>query len=120
MLQLGRVDYFPRAITEIQSELQSHSVLDLAIAPELVLYYPAPLYYFVHPDKTQLAEDIEYGLREAIADGSMKQLFLQHFADDIAQAQLQQRRVIRLENPFLHPDTPLQDDSLWFIPQRGY
>ena len=50
----------------------------------------------------------------------MKQLFLQHFADDIAQAQLQQRRVIRLENPFLHPDTPLQDDSLWFIPQRGY
>ncbi|MFT5545677.1 MAG: hypothetical protein ACI832_000144 [Rheinheimera aquimaris] len=120
MLQLGRVDYFPRTITEIQSELHSHPNLDLAIAPELVLYYPAPLYYFVHPDKTQLAQDIEYGLRAAIADGSMKQLFLQHFGDDIAQAHLQQRRVIRLQNPFLHPDTPLQDDSLWFKPQRGY
>lgn len=120
MLHLGRVDYFPRTVTEIQSELHSHSDLGLAIAPELVLYYPAPLYYFVHPDKAQLAQDIEQGLRVAIADGSMKQLFLQHFAEDIALAQLQQRRVIRLQNPFLHADTPLQDDSLWFKPQRGY
>lgn len=120
MLQLGRVDYFPRAITEIQSELHSHTALQLAIAPKLVLYYPAPLYYFVHPAKTQLAQDIEQGLRKAIDDGSMQQLFLQHFADDIALAQLQQRQIIRLHNPFLHDDTPLNDDSLWFNPELGY
>lgn len=120
MLQLGRVDYFPRSISEIQSELHSHTGLELAIAPGLVLHYPAPLYYFVHADNTALANDIEQGLRLAIADGSMQQLFLQHFADDIAKAQLLQRHVIQLQNPFLPKHTPLQDSSLWFTPERGY
>ncbi|WP_143039949.1 transporter substrate-binding domain-containing protein [Rheinheimera pacifica] len=120
MLQLGRADYFPRSISEIQSELQTKAGHHLAIADHLVLYYPAPLYYFVNPNRPQLAQAIEQGLRSALHDGSMRQLFLQHFAGTIAQAELAKRRVIRLDNPFLHPDTPLQDDNLWFNPELGY
>ena len=120
MLQLGRVDYFPRGLTEIQSELASRDEFQLMIAPGLVIYYPAPLYFFVHPTQTQLAQDIERGLRIAMRDGSMKQLFMQHFADDIAQAQLQQRKVIRLQNPYLTDMPPLNDSSLWFDPELGY
>ncbi|MDP2715025.1 ABC transporter substrate-binding protein [Rheinheimera sp.] len=120
MLQLGRVDYFPRSLSEIQSELQTKAGDSLAIADNLALYYPAPLYYFVNPNRPQLAQAIEQGLRLAMHDGSMQQLFLQHFADAIAQAELTERRVIRLNNPFLHPDTPLQDNSLWFNPELGY
>ncbi|MEO3677985.1 substrate-binding periplasmic protein [Rheinheimera fenheensis] len=120
MLQLGRVDYFPRSLTEIPSELHSKASYRLTIADNLVLHYPAPLYYFVHPSRPQLAQAIEQGLRQAMADGSMQQLFLQHFADAIAQARLTERRIIRLENPFLHPDTPLNNHSLWFNPELGY
>lgn len=120
MLRLGRVDYFPRAVSEIQAELQSPLGQQLAIADGLVLYYPAPQYYFVHPDNKPLAQAIEQGLQLAINDGSMQQLFLQHFAAVIASARLTQRRVIRLNNPFLPANTPLQDSSLWFTPEHGY
>lgn len=120
MLQLGRADYFPRSLSEIQSELQTKAEYQLTIANGLALYYPAPLYYFVNPERPQLAQAIEQGLRLAMHDGSMQQLFVQHFADAISQARLTERQIIRLHNPFLHELTPLYDDSLWFNPERGY
>lgn len=120
MLQLGRVDYFPRSISEIDSELAAHAAEGLAIADGLVLYYPAPSYFFVSPKRPDLAKKIELGLRMAIADGSLQQLFLQHFAQDIRRARLNERRIIRLQNPYLNKETPLDDASLWFDPQKGY
>ena len=56
MLQLHRVDYFPRSISEIESELQTHKQNDLAIANGVVLYYPAPSYFFVSPKRPELAK----------------------------------------------------------------
>ncbi len=119
MLRLKRVDYFPRSITEIQSELARNEA-QLAIADKLALYYPAPLYYFVHPDRISLAQAIERGLQQAISDGSMRQLFLQHFSSAINAASLQQRRVFALDNPYLPAATPLTNHSLWFDPANGY
>ncbi|MDP5136510.1 transporter substrate-binding domain-containing protein [Rheinheimera baltica] len=120
MLQLGRVDYFPRALSEVYAELNNHTTEQLAIADSLALYYPAPLYYFVRPDKPALAQAIEQGLQRAIADGSMQQLFMQHFATAISAAKLSNRHIIRLENPLLPEATPLQDSRLWFNPEVGY
>lgn len=120
MLQLRRVDYFPRSISEIDSELQARPQANLAIADGVVLYYPAPSYFFVSPKRPELAQKIETGLRLAIADGSLQQLFLQHFSEDIRRAKLNERQVIRLHNPYLNKATPLDDASLWFDPQKGY
>ncbi|MEN0035726.1 MAG: diguanylate cyclase [Cellvibrio sp.] len=120
MLKRDRIGYFPRSLTEIQPELDARPTMGLVIAPKWVLYYPAPLYFFVRRDNTQLAHAIEQGLETAIRDGSMRQLFEQHFNQDIARAQLQQRKVVRLHNPLLTPETPLTRSELWFSPEQGF
>lgn len=120
MLTRGRIGYFPRSLTEIQPELDAHPTMGLMIAPKWVLYYPAPLYFFVRRDNTELARAIEQGLETAIRDGSMRKLFEQHFSQAIARAQLQQRTVVRLHNPLLTHETPLARSELWFSPEQGF
>lgn len=65
-----------------------------------------------------MAERIETGLRKMLRDGSFDQLFWQHNHAAIEQAHLQDRRLIRLNNPFLPKETPLDDASLWFDPEN--
>lgn len=120
MLNAKRIDYFPRSLTEVWPELQQRSDMSLMVSPKWVLYYPAALYFFVHKDNQALANAIEVGLWRAIEDGSMQQLFLQHFGALLQQAALNSRTVIRLNNPLLPAETPLQQKKLWFDPQNGY
>lgn len=120
MLMRGRIRYFPRSLTEIQPELDSHPEMNLTIAPKWVLYYPAPLYFFVRKDNVQLATAIEQGLEIAIRDGSMRTLFTQHFAAEIASAQLHERTIVPVNNPLLTAETPLARWDLWFSPEQGF
>ena len=120
MLQAKRIDYFPRSITEIWPELQQKAGMSLTVAPKWVLHYPAALYFFVQKDNIELANAIEIGLLHAIEDGSMQQLFLQHFSSAIQQADLKSRTVVQLINPILPAETPLKNKALWFDPQLGY
>lgn len=120
MLKRQHIRYFPRSLTEIQPELDSHPDMNLTIAPKWVLYYPAPLYFFVRKGNVQLATAIEQGLELAIRDGSMRTLFTQHFAATIANAQLQQRHIVQLTNPLLTAETPLARSDLWFSPKLGF
>ena len=68
----------------------------------------------------QLADAIEHGLETALADGSYKALFLEHFQDVISQAELADRQILELQNPTLPPLTPLKRTELWFNPQEGF
>ena len=120
MLVHGRIDYFPRSVTEIYPEREMHPSMSLAIAPKWALHYPAPLYFFVRKDNLPLANAIEQGLEMAIRDGSMRKLFAQHFDAAIAQAQLPQRQVLYLHNPLLTPETPLDRPELWFSAEQGF
>lgn len=120
MLKRQRINYFPRSATEIWPELALHSQDGLSVENNWALHYPAPLYFFVSHDKTQLAAAIEKGLRAAMADGSMKLLFLKHFSDSINKSALHLRTVVRLTNPDLPKATPLTEPELWFNPQLGY
>jgi len=120
MLKRRHIRYFPRSLTEIQPELDSHPDMNLTIAPKWVLYYPAPLYFFVRKDNVQLAAAIEQGLELAIRDGSMRTLFTQHFAATIANAQLHERTIVPVNNPLLTAETPLTRSDLWFSPEQGF
>jgi ABC-type amino acid transport substrate-binding protein len=98
MLAARRFDFFPRGIYEVQSDLKKYQHLGLAIEKRLFLYYEAPFYFFVHPDRTDLAERIEKGLRIALADGSFDRL-LNQYPEFRAALELQrsaQRRLLRL------------------------
>lgn len=120
MLKRGRIAYFPRALSEIWLEQATHSNQGIVVEQHWALHYPAPVYFFVSRNKPELAAAIEKGLRAAIADGSMKQLFLLHFEDAIAQAALTKRRIVSLQNTDLSGSAMPTDPQLWFDPALGY
>jgi hypothetical protein len=115
MLQRGRFDYFPRGISEIDAELKQHQREGFVAEPRILLSYPAPIYYFVNPENTVLAERLEQGLRLAIDDGSFDALFRKFNYHKLADL-MENRLVFKLRNPSLHPKTPIDEDKLWVLP----
>jgi len=75
LLSLGRFDYFHRGLNEVWDEQARHRN-NLAIAPDVMLFYPLPVYYFVTSSRPELAKMIEKGLEIALEDGSFKAHFL--------------------------------------------
>lgn len=120
MLARNHIQYFPRSLLEIELELNSHPNHGLAIESHLVLHYPTALYFFVNKKNTELAADIEKGLRIAIEDGSFKKLFDHHFNDTIRRSDLSKRKIISINNPLLPPQTPLSEARYWFSPEDNY
>lgn len=115
MLKGGRFDYFPRGINEAWPELAAHPDEGLAVENELLLQYPAPMYFFVKHEDEALAQRIEKGLNTLIDTGEMDRLFLNHpsIKPVLESAALANRRVFMLINPTLPAQTPLQDSRLW-------
>ena len=118
MLNRGRIQHFPRSVIEVMDELNNHPDMALAIEPGLLLYYPTAFYFFVHPDNDALAKALEQGLERAIANGKFDALFNQVHGPMLAALNIQQRRVIALENPLLPAATPLARQQLWLLPQQ--
>lgn len=115
MLRLGRIDYLPRSVIEIDDEAATLMAHDLVIEPHLLLRYPAASYLFVRPNRPQLAADLQRGLEAAVADGSFQRLFQQHYGALIARHHLAQRRTLQLVNPLLPPATPLDRPAYWLV-----
>lgn len=115
MLKGGRFDYFPRGINEAWPELLAHPDEGMAVESDLLLQYPAPMYFFVKHGDTALAQRIETGLQQLIENGEMDQLFLNHpsIKPVLESAELANRRVFMLRNPTLPDATPLNDPRLW-------
>lgn len=118
MLMRNRFDYFPRGVNEIYAELEQRKpdFPEMAIEEKLVVYIPTPIYIFVSPEFPELAERIETGLRVMLEDGSFDQLFWQYHGPSIERSRLEERRMFRVANPFLSPETPLANKQLWYDP----
>ncbi|MEE2024233.1 amino acid ABC transporter substrate-binding protein [Alkalimonas mucilaginosa] len=118
MLARDRFDIFPRGLAEAFAELEvrQSTFPNLTIDEELLLYYPWPYYFFVHPSNQELAERLELGMRRMIANGSFDDIFYRYNHTAIERANLPGRRLIRLENPHLPASAPVADPELWFTP----
>lgn len=116
MLAAGRIDYFPRAILEVDAELASGRHPDLAIVPDLMLHYPAAAYFFVSPARPELAAALRSGLDAAATDGSFQRLHREYHGAVLKAHPVSPERVVRLNNPLLPPDTPLGRRELWLQP----
>lgn len=114
MLDAGRFDYFPRSLMEIWNEFDAHREMGIAIDTHIVIHYPAAFYFYVKKSNKELANVIQRGLEVAIKDGSFDKLFYAFHKKEIINADLENRRVIELNNPFLTPETPLARKELWF------
>ncbi len=121
MLLHRRFDVFLRAAVEVLDEQaqRKDTMPDLFIEESLVLYYPLPMYFWFSktPAGKRLADRAEEGMRAMIADGSYDVLFDKFQRHKIEKLRLKERKILRIENPFLGPETPFQDKRLWFDPQ---
>jgi ABC-type amino acid transport substrate-binding protein len=117
-----RFDGFLRAAVEVEEELEArHAELpELVIEETLLLYYQLPMYFwFSHtPAGEKLAERVRDGMLEMIEDGSYDRIFLRYQGDKIARLKLKSRRLFKIENRYLVPETPFADRRLWFDPMR--
>lgn len=102
-------DYIALGANEVESIFESFdgSRSGLLIAPNILIYYPLPLVFYIHPDKNHLASLIETGLKAAMKNGKHKALFDAHHPNLITRLALQTRRTFHLSNPYL--PTSLKD-----------
>lgn len=101
MLQKGRIDYFPRSLAEVWIELERFSDKAITLDEHVMLHYPVASYFFVSRQNVELGKVIEKGLTTAIADGSFDKLFFEHHREFLDKANVKQRQIFNLENPYL-------------------
>ncbi|MES2899464.1 MAG: transporter substrate-binding domain-containing protein [Pseudomonadota bacterium] len=113
MLQQQRIDYFPRAVSEIWYEADAHKD-SLMVAPRLAFRYTTASYFFVRKGQERLAADITLGLDSMIADGSYEKLFQHYYGDVIRRSGLRERQVVELNNSMLPDGIPAERRKLLF------
>ena len=120
MTNEGRIDMFPRGISEVFSEfgIYAKDNPNLAIEKNLLIYYPWPYYFFFNKNDIVLHHRIDVGIRKMMKDGSFDAIFKKFNGKAIEQANFKGRRVIRITNFLLPKETPLGDASLWFDPTK--
>ncbi len=122
MLKLRRFDFLSRSLDEAWREYdERHQEHNFMVESTLLLYYPLPRYFFVRRDADgeRIAKRIEAGMEIMIKDGSLISLFNQYKSDLIKRAGLAQRRILRIPNPKLSAQTPLNRSELWYDPVKG-
>jgi hypothetical protein len=119
MLMSKRFNYFPRSIAEIWDEEvnQKPILTNVVIEQHLVLQYPIAYFFYVNPRNAVLANDIQQGLEAMLRDGSFDKLFQEYNGKFIAKANLKNRHVIRVKNPFMTEETHRKFEHFWFNPE---
>lgn len=107
MLKSGRIDYFPRGAGEAYVELAEQKDPNLIVEPGLMIYYPAPDYFFVNANRPELKNRIEKGLNKALEDGSLDKLFFTHPANQqmLKDVRMKERLIFKIDNPFLSDES---------------
>jgi hypothetical protein len=121
MLDAGRFDTFLRGAVEVLDEYdqRKRAMPNLAIEENLILYYPLPMYFWFTRNEAgrRLAARTDEGMRMMIDDGTYDAIFDKYQRGKIERLRLKERRIIRIENPNVGPETPLHDKRLWFDPR---
>lgn len=120
MLVAQRFDFFSRSVDEAYREYDERreQLPDLKVEDTLLLFFPTTRYFFVQRSAAgvQLAKRVERGLNQMVRDGSFDSLFRQYKGPLIERAGLMSRRLFRIPNPYLSPETPLDRSELWYDP----
>ncbi len=121
MLEVKRFDALSRSVDEALSEYdQLHQRFGFEVEPGIALYYPLARYFFTRRDAEgeALANRLEAGLEAMVQDGSLQALFMRYKGPLIKRSALARRRLFRIANPGLPPQTPLARSELWYRPQE--
>jgi hypothetical protein len=122
MLVDRRFDAFPRGAVEILDEYDRRkaSLPALHIEETMIFYYPLPMYFWFAktPYGRHLAQRAQEGMWIMIRDGTYDRIFDKYQRHKIEQLGLKKRRIFRIRNPYLGPETPFDDARLWFTPEN--
>jgi len=118
MLNSGRFDYLPRAIYEAYDELENREGIlnNIVVEPTLALYIPTVSYVYVSNESPRIVKRLEYGLEQMVKNGELKTLFNKYYKEDIIRANLQNRKIIRIENSYFSKQDAFVDRNLWLQP----
>ena len=61
----------------------------------------------------RLATRVEEGMCAMIQDGTYNKIFDKYYWDNIVRLNLNKRRMFKIDNPNLGPETPFSDKALW-------
>lgn len=114
MLNRNVLDYIPRGINEAYAEINARQPNSLRVEPNIVLFLPAPTYMFVSPNEGRLAKRLKMGLETMVAEGSLKALFYQFYAENLQAVNFAGRKVITIPNPAAPKSLPFDRPELWF------
>lgn len=111
LLKSGRIDAIPDGLLEVGSyKLQPELTYD----KHVVLYYPSAVYFFVAKENQVLHDALEKGLNLSLKDGSWQKLFDKHFSQVFENVNLDNRVLIRLNNPLLPRTAPIDMSEYWY------
>jgi len=120
MLVQKRFDVFLRGAVEVLDEYDQRKkrLPGLYIEDNYIFYYPLPMYFwFPKTDEgRRLAARAEEGMRMMIADGTYDRIFDKYQRKKIMRLRLKERKIFRIPNPNVGPETPMFDQRLWFDP----
>ena len=118
MLVAGRFDFFSRSVDEAFREYEERKgdLPGMKVEDTILLYFPTTRYFFVQRSDAglELAQRVETGLNAMIRDGSFEAYFRKNKGEAIARAGLAKRKLFRISNPYLSPETPLARRELWY------
>lgn len=122
MLDEGRFDYLALALHEPWTEIEKRKTLNVEVEPSLLVIYPFAMYFYVHSQNGELHKAISEGMHAAIEDGSYDALLFSDplMRNAITKAKAPNRKIIRINNPTLHEDTPTHNQAYWFDPLNTY
>ena len=118
MLARKRFEYIPRAPNEIFDEIERHpgEFYDFIIEPTLAIYMPSATYVFVSKEFPRIADRLKEGLELMVKNGDLLKIFHTFFYDSILKANIKNRKIINIVNPYLPETVPVDDSTLWFDP----
>ncbi|WP_040515986.1 transporter substrate-binding domain-containing protein [Gilvimarinus chinensis] len=102
MLAYKRFDAVLLGLAEAHHELQSsRAANELSILPELIIYYPHAMVFYVSGKQPILAERIRQGLSQITHNGTLDGLLEKHFGDALEAIRSPNASLLVLEHP--HP-----------------
>lgn len=109
-LNLGTFELLPLGIVEVGPVAKRYQLKTIA---SWAIAYPTAYYFFVNKKRPELAQRLAYGFERAIRDGSFDRLFARRIEPLVQASGLERRRLFRIPNPLLPPETPLARRELW-------
>lgn len=115
MVEGDRFDYLPLGVHESHGVVRDQHDLNLAVENNIILVYPSAMYFYVSKQNSGLYQALNNGLEIAIKDGSFDEVFYNSelIKTTFKSSKLTERTVIKIDNPYLPKDAPIERKELW-------